>query len=351
MKKIMPVFKKRWKLILVILIALGIALTIFLTFSQPNKKTETVTVKKGTLVQNVVASGQIKAKESVDLKFSTASKLIWLGVKKGDTVKRYQAVATLDRAQLEKNLKQKLLDYMGERWDFEQARADKNVKTDRLNDYTLTDAEKRIIEKAQFTLDRSVLDVEISDLALKQSVLYSPIEGTVTDIGDLVVGTQLSPTDITTKIIRIVNFSTLYFEAKVSEMDYGRINTGQNAYISIDAFAGKEYPAVVAYIGKEGIKSSGGSVNILTELTLEPFFDAIVPGLSGEAKITTSKKDNVFIIPKETLLTEKEKQYVEVMKGDKPVKKEVKIGLTASDEVEIVSGLSEGDRIIVPSVK
>jgi len=86
-------------------------------------------------------------------------------------------------------LEQELLDYMNERWDHE-----KTTEED-YKDQALTEIIRIAKEKAQFDLDRTVLDVEIQNIALKYSTLISPIEGIVTKTDFPQAGVNVGITD------------------------------------------------------------------------------------------------------------------------------------------------------------
>lgn len=104
-------------------------------------KIQTSAVVKKNLPETVSSSGKALAKEQVNLHFQTLGRLAWVGVKEGDSVQAYQAIASLDVKELEKNLIKTLRDYSKERDDFEE---------DRLvtyKDKPITDTIKRVLEK------------------------------------------------------------------------------------------------------------------------------------------------------------------------------------------------------------
>src|SRR3989338_4272075 len=162
--------KKRYKLIISLAVIAG--LIIFFTnrsnAQRKNEKEETVKVKSGKLEDVLTISGTIDAEEKATLRFQTSGRLAWIGVKEGDMVEKYQGIASLDKRDVEKNLKKKMLSYMNERWDFEQSHDDYDIRGRPINDIgELTVEERRILEKAQFDLDSTVLDVEIQNLAVE----------------------------------------------------------------------------------------------------------------------------------------------------------------------------------------
>jgi len=149
------------------------------TILKPPPSYQTATASVKDLTQTLEVSGVIEAETKATLKFQTIGKLGWIGVKEGDSVNKWQAIASLDKSILKKNLEKVLNDYMHQRWDFDQIREDNLVTTDNYDDYSFTNTIERLIEQEQFTLNSEVLDVEIQDLTNRLATLTSPITGIV----------------------------------------------------------------------------------------------------------------------------------------------------------------------------
>ncbi|PIP52315.1 hypothetical protein COX09_02270, partial [Candidatus Beckwithbacteria bacterium CG23_combo_of_CG06-09_8_20_14_all_47_9] len=281
------IVKLKWYIIAIILVAL-----VFFYFTAKNNKKEwrMVEVKRQDLVESVNGSGELEAQNSAELRFNIPSKVVWLKVKKGDQVNRWQAVASMDKKTLEKNLQKYLLDFSKERADF-----DEDLKVT-YRDKVLTDTISRILAKNQYDLDKAVLDVEIADLAAKESVLVSPIAGTVISTGGLVAGENLTAANLATKYIKVSNLSTLRFKAQVDEVDYGKIRLGQPVNIILDAFPSETFTGSVSFINQEGVKTLSGGVTIPIEISLDQPDERLVIGLSGEADFIIEQKQNVLAI-------------------------------------------------------
>lgn len=336
--------KAKWLILITVIAGLGF---FFITSKGDQKELRTATVKRQDITESVNASGELQAKQYAELRFNTPSKVVWLGVEKGDQVKKWQSVASLDKRTLEKNLRKKLLDYQTTRWDFEQTQDNYDVNGRQLEEVLLTDAEKRILDKSQFGLDKSVLDVEIADLAAKDAVLISPIEGTIVSTGGLVAGENLTATSLATKFIKVADLSTLQFIAQVDEVDYGKIHLDQKVNVTLDAFPDEIFEGKVTYINKEGVKNLSGGVTIPIEITLTASDDRLVLGLSGEADFVIEQKEAALSVPREFVQTKDGKTYVYVMENNSPVMREVTTGLETISQTEITSGIDENQEIIL----
>jgi len=190
----------------------------------------------------LIFAGRIQSEEKVDLKFQASGKLAWVGVKKGDQVKKWQAIASLDKTDLEKSFKKKMNAYLKERWDFEQTQDDYQDEKD---NFLVTDEIKRILDKAQWDLEDSVIDTEISQLAIKYATLVSPIEGIVTSIDQPVAGINITPA---TAVFTVVNPETLYFEVEVDEEEISQVREGMKGKIILDAYLNQEFESEIVSI-------------------------------------------------------------------------------------------------------
>ncbi len=332
--------KKRWKLSLgiVLIIALGIF------FTARSKAANTVVLKfEHPVTQNIIktldVSGHIDAKEKVRLRFIAGGKLTYIGAKEGDQVKKWQTIATVDKATLEKQLGQDLNTYMQERWDWETTQ-------DANKDKVLLTNEQRTEDKNQWDLNNTVLNVEIRDIAIKNSALYSPIEGILTVAPTSVAGMQLLGSDY----FEIVNPKTLTFRAAVDESDIALVQPGQKTTLILDALPDEELTTTVSYISYVSTETSGGTAFIVEfPLTEAQVSQLLRIGMNGDAKILLEEKESVLTIPAVALIQRDDKMYVNVKTGEnKSEEREITVGLETDELVEILSGLSESDEIVIP---
>src|SRR3990167_3988929 len=122
-------------------------------------------------------SGEVSAEEHVILKFQTTGQIGWVGVKEGESVKKYQAIASLDWRLVERNFQKYLNTYSKYRNTFDQSEDDNQDTSLNGSTQEVRDAAKRLLQTSQADLDNSVLDVEIQNLAKQYSTLVSPFDG------------------------------------------------------------------------------------------------------------------------------------------------------------------------------
>jgi HlyD family secretion protein len=246
----------------------------------------------------------------------------------------------------------------------------------------LASAQKRI---AQF---KAVL-VRFNDILQKHNA-YAPLDGVVTNlpvrVGETVVpGVQNSAAST---IMTIADMSLITAEVKVDETDIVNVKLNQSVDVTIDAIPNKTFKGHVVEIGNTAILRSTGvaasqsaissqeAKDFKVVVALDDPPDEIRPGLSCTAKITTATRKNVLTIPIQALtvrqkgqlepkpvdgkvakpagkldpVAEKAKkeelQGVFVVSGGKAVFKKVETGITGATDIEVLSGLNDGDQIV-----
>ena len=167
----------------------------------------------------MILEGKIVASQTTSAKFSISGKLDSLRCKPGDTVKKGQLLASLDKGELQTYLDRALKQY-----DIERALFDEKQKEN------LTDYEKR---KFQDSLDISVKNVELAKINVDATNLYASINGIVTQIDNSQPGDYITPAGF---VITIVNPESLYFQAIAQETDIPTISVNMKGKIKLKAF-------------------------------------------------------------------------------------------------------------------
>lgn len=327
--------KKRWYIILLLLLIAGFFVYRSNSSQNANEKTNPYKVKRQTLKETLSLSGKIDAEEKTTLRFQTSGRLSWVGVKEGDYVKKYQSIASLDQRALQKQLDKDLNDYLDTRWSFEQTKDNNN------QGQPITTALQRILDKSQFGLNKSVIDVELQNLSLEYANLWTPIEGLVTRVASPFAGVNITPSQAE---FDIVNPNTIYFSALADQTDIVKITNLKKGYIVFDSFPDKTVNGQITAIGftpKNGetgtvyeVKLSLGDGNSDNRYRL---------GMTGDVEFVLKQKTNVLSVPSSYLKTENSKKYVYKKINDKKIKTFVTTGSEYGDDTEILDGLAAGD--------
>lgn len=215
-----------------------------------------------------------------------------------------------------------------------------------------------------------------------KTLQMAPINGVIADIPSK-VGTFAVAGLSTTPLLTIADMSTVNVEVKIDETEIDKVEVGQKAKIKVDAFGEKEINGEVVQktplaVGKS--QTSGGlSTNINVQEAKEfrvvieikdapdEIKDGLRPGMSATAVITTKTAENLFAVPLQSVIEKKPEaspsptiqgdlqmpsekpktvKGVYVLDGNKAKFVEVETGITGESDIQIISGLSEGQEVI-----
>jgi len=338
--------KKRWYIILIVVVALGLFINQQRTAQAKKEKDTTYVIKRQDLKETLALSGEIDADEHVVLRFQTSGRLAWVGVKVGDTVKKYQTIATLDQRELKKNLQKKLLTYAQTRNSFDQTGSDNQRIGDQpTNDLDLGDKMKRLLENAQYGLDSSVLDVELTNLSMEYSNLFTPISGVVTRIDSKYAGVNITAAQAE---FEIINPDTLYFTFTADQTEITKLSDGMRGEMSFDAFPDQKKEGALYYIsytpktGETGTVYEGRMHIDSKDLSHYRF------GMTGDVTFVLSEKINVVAIPSNYVKTDIKGKYVTKIINGKQEKTYLTVGPDIDGYYEVLKGLEEGNVISIP---
>ncbi len=283
----MLLIKKYWLILYVFVIVAGL-----IGYGTYIVSATSVTKTKNTIQQNqqktLSISGNIDALEHVILRFQTSGKLGWVGVKKGDYIRKYQTVAILDQRELQVSLKKYLLAYENQRHTFEQTQDDNKTDLIALS-VDLRHQAERLMKESQNDLDSSVLDVELKNLALEYANLYSPIDGLVVRIDSPYAGLNITPAQAE---FEIINPHTVYFSAAADQKDVIKLATEMIADITLDAFPDKTITGKITSIAFTPIKGkSGTAYEVKIAMNIDNSLYLYKYGMTGKAKITIPPKE------------------------------------------------------------
>ncbi|HZZ41702.1 MAG TPA: efflux RND transporter periplasmic adaptor subunit [Tepidisphaeraceae bacterium] len=238
----------------------------------------------------------------------------------------------------------------------EQAEAD--VKT--------AEAEQEDIKAQQIGLDVKQQDIAVADaqvqadqIALdnaKQQMDYTtvnaPMDGVVSaldvQIGSIIASGTGGFSGGTT-LMTLSDLSHIFILANVDESDIGQVHLDSSCLITADAFPGKHFHGKVVRIATKGVNTS----NVVTfEVKIEITGEnrtLLKPEMTTNLQIISAQKDDVLIVPTQAV-TRKDRHTTiatVMLPGGKQEDRTVEIGLSDGENYEIVSGLNEGDTVLV----
>ena len=180
----------------------------------------------------------------------------------------------------------------------------------------------------------------------KSTPLISPIDG------EVIVSTSEPGQTVTSSDIVVVLSDHLIVQAQVDETDIGRVKRGQEAVISLDAYPQIKISGKVDHIYYES-KIVNNVTIYQVDIVPETVPDVFRSGMSATVTIVEKNKENIVTVPLEAVKRNKDGAYVLVQPGagKKPVQRAVELGISDDKDVEILSGISTADTIVMATQK
>ena len=354
-------------------------------------------VEKGDLAKSVVATGKVTPITKIEVKSKASGIVKKLLVDYGDHVKKGQLLAQLDKVEIEAQVEQSRAaleaaqaNLKSTQADLERAKVDAEgpdvpllkraydratgmAKDGVVSASALDDAQKNYemslnkqnVSKAQVTVLRAKISQAQAQVAQDQANLkqleeqlsytdiVSPIDGIVlsrdVQMGDA-VSSILVLGSSATLVMNLGDTSEVYVKGKVDESDIGKVYLGQPARIKVESFKDKTFNGKVTKISPMGVEKD----NVTTfevRVSIQNPGGELKAEMTANAEIILEEHKSVLQIPEGAILYDKDKKAsVEIPnpKGkDGKNKIAVNIGISNGAKTEVLSGLKEGDQVVL----
>jgi HlyD family secretion protein len=362
------------------------------------KEVEITKIELIDIIETVAATGKIQPEVEVKLSSEVSGEIIELPIKEGQQVVKGDLLVKINPDLVQAILSQSQAGLQTVRAQLAQAEA--GLKNAKLNyDRNKSLFEKGVISKSEW--DRSVTDFESSQAGVQSAYynvqsavanvkqsrdnvsrtsIYAPMSGTISklsvELGERVVGTaQMAGTEI----VRVANLNNMEVEVDVNENDIVKLAVGDSTIVEVDAYLKREFKGMVTEIANsaETTLSADQVTNFKVKIRILPesykdltegkpeSYSPFRPGMTATVDVITNKKNNVIGVPisaiviktdtssskkleiKETTSANSEKfECVFVKNGDEAKLRVITTGIQDDSNIEIPSGLSEGDVVI-----
>jgi multidrug efflux pump subunit AcrA (membrane-fusion protein) len=209
--------------------------------------------------------------------------------------------------------------------------------------YTPEDLQVAAAEVAQTKAAR-----RIAEANLGYANITAPMGGVVASVstqqGETVTSGSAAAQAFT--FVTIIDLNRLQVDAYVDETDIGKVRVGQAATFSVDAFPDKEFSGkVTAIYPKALIQQNVVTYDVV--IMIDNHERLLRPDMTANTTITVAKRDKVLAIPNQAVRREEGDRVVFVQEGDRLVRRAVKTGWKDKSYTEVLSGLKEGERVVV----
>lgn len=317
---------------------------------------ETAEVVRKDLKSTVSATGTISPVDSVEVSPKITARISQVLVKENDHVTAGQTVAILDGKDFEAQRDQAQYKVTNTKVEYERA--------EQL--YNLGAGTKQDLDTAKFNYDTALSTLSEAESDVAETVITAPMDGVVVGepktVGTMAVQGNSNPT----VIMRIADTANKQILAQVDETDIGKVQVGQEATFTVDAYTDRTFTARVTKISQtdtsntwdtnsstssSSSSSSSSSASVIyyyVTLDVNAPDDVLKLGMTARVDITTSEKQDALVVPIAALKTNDSGSYVVRVNDDGTTEQvPVKTGIYSSDYVEILSGLTEGDKVSI----
>jgi len=308
-----------------------------------NAKKDTVyTPRTETIKDTLTIAGSIDTDQVAQVRFQNSGKLVWVGVKVGDRVRRGQALASLDRAELRKNLATQFNNYRKSLSEFQDTQ-DTYKKTK--DDALVTDTIKRILDRTQYSLDNSVINYELTDMSIKEATIVSPIDGLVVAIDQPFAGTNITPATAT---FTIINPERLYFKSEIDQEAVTKIRLGQEVVLRLDSRPEESINSKITYVAFTPVSGQTSTVyEVRFDLPIKNNDLSYRIGMDGDVDIVLSQADDALTIPTDAVSDDNGQSFVYVLSGKELVRHNIKTGVENDTTTQVIEGLNSNDQVVV----
>lgn len=202
-------------------------------------------------------------------------------------------------------------------------------------------------------VQRAEIDMENALQRLKETKIYAPMDGVITSRpvqSGQIIASGISNVGGGTTLMTLSDVSRLFINANVDESDIGKIRDSQKTIITADAFPGRRFTGEVVRVAAKGETNS----NVVTfEVKIEidkSGLDLLKPEMTANVEIQAQRREDVLVLPNEVIQFGKDGYFVMLANDDETsaVRTEVEPGITDGLNTEILSGVEEGDKVLLP---
>ena len=321
------------------------------------KLTTAVTQSPSQTNASLTASGYVVAQRKAAVASKGTGRLIWLGVVEGDKVKKGQIIGRLEDNDIHALLDQAKANLLLTQADLKDADNSYNrekalLKTGSATKMEVDAAEARYL-RVLASIDAAKANINSQEIALENMLIRAPFDGTVltknADIGEIVSPLGASSTS-RAAIVTMADMSSLEVEADVSESNIEKIKINQESDIVLDAYPDKSYEGYVSKIIPTADRSKA---TVMVKVGFKHYDDRVLPEMSAKVLFLSDKpKDEAkdekpaLIVPMTSLTNRGGRDVVYLVREEKTVEVPVTTGRKFNAYVEIISGISDGDKVI-----
>lgn len=308
-----------------------------------------------SIAAKTVISGKVTPLSEVMIMPKIAGKVSQVPVDMGARVKKGQLLVKIDTADLEINLSaaltglqnaklthnQAVLNYNNAKSNYERMQA-------MFNEGAISQQQLEQAELA-YNLAKDGMNAPVEANAQNQidtirnhianATMTSPVDGEVAT-RNIEPGEMAGPSQ---PVMTVVNIDKILVEGTVAESDIALVKQGQKVTVKVEA-AGGNFEGIVKILSPVANSQTKGYP---VKIEIDNSGRKLKPGMFAEIELVTKSKEAALVIPKEALVTRGADKILYVVQGGIAIERPVETGIEANDKVEIIKGLSTGEKFVL----
>lgn len=295
----------------------------------PTVQIRTTRVTRGDVRQVLTVPGEVVAANPQQLSFSAGGRLVELNVRAGDQVPQGKVLAIIDQAPLKIALAQAQVDYQ--------------TKQDALTKLKLSSPPNSTeLKQAEIDWQSAGVALKKAQDDLTNATMLTPFNGRILSVTGK-VGDSVSANST---VIEMADLSQIEVQTSIGQQDVTLVQAGQSATITFDARPGETFTGKVNRVVPKKASTSG-AVTYATFVSVDKPPTGLLPGMTADADIIVAERKNVLTLPRRSIrATANATINLSVVQGGQTTNRSVRIGLVGDLNVEILSGLQEGDQVV-----
>ncbi len=354
---------KIFKIFVILLLSLLVVLALNFGWEKLINKGQKVSLTTASLVSKsqsnaiLTASGYVVAQRKAAIASKATGRLVYLGVVEGDEVVKDQIIGRLEDDDVKAQLEQAKATLKLYQADLIAAEA--NYVREQELFASNTNSEKELLaakaayQRVLASIDLTNAQIRSAEIAVEYTLIRAPFNGTVltknADVGEIVSPLGASATS-RAAVVTIADMTSLQVEADVSESNIERIEPKQECEITLDAYPGNRYAGFVDKIVPTADRSKA---TVLVKVAFKNYDKRVLPEMSAKVLFLneavneeTLNEKPMLLVPKSAVANRNSKLVVYQVLNDQALESEVTIGKESGRNLEITSGLNNGDRVI-----
>ncbi len=289
------------------------------------------TAKKGPISSYLEFDSILETESAVEVHPESSGLVVAVLAEVGDSVKAGQLIAQLENEEQEVNVRESLSRY--------QHLQSKFKRTEDLFKRNLINQQEYDTEI--FDLEQAEINYERSRIRLEDTLIRAPVSGVVakrlTQEGERVTTSKV--------LFSVLNMDELFAQVNIPGQHMLKIKKGLKAEVVSEIIEGISYDAKVKLVSP-AIDSASGTFNV--KVSVDPGSPhPIYPGMFVNVRIVLDTKENAVIIPKAAIVHEGEKMFLYTVSDQVAKKQEFNPGYASSETIESLSGVTEGESVII----